>query len=385
MEYKKFLEEVKNNIKDYLPDSFKDATVQLKTVTKNNGIMLDGLTVVKPNRSANPVLYMNEFYEDMQQGLLDFDGVCQRAAEIIAQNQKKFRIQDILNPEKAKDMITFSVVGAKNNISMLQNTPHRMKDDMAIIYRVVVNQGKDGIGSAIVTEQYAKHLNLNENDLYKIAMENTPKLLPAKMNDLFEEVKKMSAAMMPNDFDMAKLDLTDVAPHLYVLTNKENLDGAAAIFYPGVQEEIYKNLKSEYYVIPSSIHETLILPKNGALLGSHELRAMVDDVNRTHVAPDEVLTDNVYEYDARSKTLTIANDERYRVNTKDIVKAGFKPTKTLVKNMESLNKSVGRNCSLKDAKELAQDAKASTITKDIAKDIVKECQVQEMTMDLPTR
>lgn len=385
MEYKKFLEEVKNNIKDYLPDSFKDATVQLKTVTKNNGIMLDGLTVVKPNRSANPVLYMNEFYEDMQQGLLDFDGVCQRAAEIIAQNQKKFRIQDILNPEKAKDMITFSVVGAKNNISMLQNTPHRMKDDMAIIYRVVVNQGKDGIGSAIVTEQYAKHLNLNENDLYKIAMENTPKLLPAKMNDLFEEVKKMSAAMMPNDFDMAKLDLTDVAPHLYVLTNKENLDGAAAIFYPGVQEEIYKNLKSEYYVIPSSVHETLILPKNGALLGSHELRAMVDDINHTHVAPDEVLTDNVYEYDARSKTLTIANDERYRVNTKDIVKAGFKPTRTLVKSMESLNKSVGRNCSLKDAKDLAQDAKASTITKDIAKDIVKECQVQEMTMDLPTR
>lgn len=385
MEYKKFLEEVKNNIKDYLPDSFKDATVQLKPVTKNNGIMLDGLTVVKPNRSANPVLYMNEFYEDMQQGLLDFDGVCQRAAEIIAQNQKKFRIQDILNPEKAKDMITFSVVGAKNNISMLQNTPHRMKDDMAIIYRVVVNQGKDGIGSAIVTEQYAKHLNLNENDLYKIAMENTPKLLPAKMNDLFEDVKKMSAAMMPNDFDMAKLDLPYGASHLYVLTNKENLDGAAAIFYPGVQEEIYKNLRSEYYVIPSSVHETLILPKNGALVGSHELRAMVDDINHTHVAPDEVLTDNVYEYDARSKTLTIANDERYRVNTKDIVKAGFKPTKTLVKNMESLNKSVGRNCSLKDAKELAQDVKASTITKDIAKDIVKECQVQEMTMDLPTR
>ncbi len=385
MEYKDFLEEVKNNIKDYLPDSFKDATVQLRSVTKNNGIVLDGLTVVKPNQSASPVLYMNEFYEYMQKGLLDFHSICQRAAETIAKNQEKFQIQDILNPEKAKDMITFSVVGAKNNISMLRNTPHRMKDDMAIIYRIIVDQGQGSVGSVTVTDELAKHLNFNENDLYKMAMENTPKLFPAKMNDLFEEVKKMTAAMMPNDFDMAKLDLTDAAPHLYILTNKENLNGAAAIFYPGVQDEIYKNLKSEYYVIPSSVHETLILPKNGALVGSHELRAMVDDVNRTHVAPDEVLTDNVYEYDARSKTLTIANDERYRVNTKDIVKAGFKPTKTLVKSMESLNKSVGKNCSLKDAKELAQDAKASTITKDIAKDIVKECQVQEMTMDLPTR
>ena len=120
-------------------------------------------------------------------------------------------------------------------------------------------------------------------------------------------------------------------------------------------------------------------------MNATELKNMVMEINGKEVSPDEVLTDSVYEYDARSKTLTIANDERYRVNTKDIVKAGFKPTKTLVKSMESLNKSVGRNCSLKDVKELAQDAKASTITKDIAKDIVKECQVQEMTMDLPTR
>ena len=140
----------------------------------------------------------------------------------------------------------------------------------------------------------------------------------------------------------------------------------------------------EYYVLPSSIHETIIVPKN-ASMNATELKNMVMEINGKEVSPDEVLTDSVYEYDARSKTLTIANDERYRVNTKDIVKAGFKPTKTLVKSMESLNKSVGRNCSLKDVKELAQDAKASTITKDIAKDIVKECQVQEMTMDLPTR
>ena len=177
--------------------------------------------------------------------------------------------------------------------------------------------------------------------------------------------------MMPEMAEMMEPNIFEDS--MYVLSNEQNIDGASALFYPGVQEEIYKHMGKEYYVLPSSIHETIIVPKN-ASMNSTELKNMVMEINGKEVSPDEVLTDSVYEYDARSKTLTIANDERYRVNTKDIVKAGFKPTKTLVKSMESLNKSVGRNCSLKDVKELAQDAKASTITKDIAKDIVKECQ-----------
>lgn len=378
MEYKDFLEEVKNNIKDYLPDSFKDATVDIQKVKKNNGVELNGLTVRKTGQKISPVLYLDQHYRNLQQGLTNIQDICKNVAEGITQNQRSFDVNDILDPEKIKDRVTFSVIGAKNNISMLQDMPHRIKDDMAMVYRIIVNQENQEVGSVKISDQLAESLNLNEKDLYNMAMENTPKLFPAQFQSMFDVLKKM----MPEMAEMMEPNIFEDS--MYVLSNEQNIDGASALFYPGVQEEIYKHMGKEYYVLPSSIHETMIVPKN-ASMNATELKNMVMELNGTKVSPDEVLTDSVYEYDARSKTLTIANDERYRVNTKDIVKAGFKPTKTLVKSMESLNKSVGRNCSLKDVKELAQDAKASTITKDIAKDIVKECQVQEMTMDLPTR
>lgn len=378
MEYKDFLEEVKNNIKDYLPDSFKDATVDIQKVKKNNGVELNGLTVRKTGQKISPVLYLDQHYRNLQQGLTNIQDICKNVAEGITQNQRSFDVNDILNPEKIKDRVTFSVIGAKNNISMLQDMPHRIKDDMAMVYRIIVNQENQEVGSVKISDQLAESLNLNEKDLYNMAMENTPKLFPAQFQSMYDVLKKM----MPEMAEMMGPNIFEDS--MYVLSNEQNIDGASALFYPGVQEEIYKHMGKEYYVLPSSIHETIIVPKN-ASMNATELKNMVMEINGKEVSPDEVLTDSVYEYDARSKTLTIANDERYRVNTKDIVKAGFKPTKTLVKSMESLNKSVGRNCSLKDVKELAQDAKASTITKDIAKDIVKECQVQEMTMDLPTR
>lgn len=378
MEYKDFLEEVKNNIKDYLPDSFKDATVDIQKVKKNNGVELNGLTVRKTGQKISPVLYLDQHYRNLQQGLTNIQDICKNVAEGITQNQRSFDVNDILDPEKIKDRVTFSVIGAKNNISMLQDMPHRIKDDMAMVYRIIVNQVNQEVGSVKISDQLAESLNLNEKDLYNMAMENTPKLFPAQFQSMFDVLKKM----MPEMAEMMEPNIFEDS--MYVLSNEQNIDGASALFYPGVQEEIYKHMGKEYYVLPSSIHETIIVPKN-ASMNATELKNMVMEINGKEVSPDEVLTDSVYEYDARSKTLTIANDERYRVNTKDIVKAGFKPTKTLVKSMESLNKSVGRNCSLKDVKELAQDAKASTITKDIAKDIVKECQVQEMTMDLPTR
>lgn len=62
MEYKDFLEEVKNNIKDYLPDSFKDATVDIQKVKKNNGVELNGLTVRKTGQKISPVLYLDQYY-----------------------------------------------------------------------------------------------------------------------------------------------------------------------------------------------------------------------------------------------------------------------------------------------------------------------------------
>lgn len=60
-------------------------------------------------------------------------------------------------------------------------------------------------------------------------------------------------------------------------------------------QEFADRVGSDVFILPSSIHETLLIPAN-ADMDTEYLRDMVRTVNRTKVAPDEILSDNVYYY-----------------------------------------------------------------------------------------
>ena len=92
---------------------------------------------------------------------------------------------------------------------------------------------------------------------------------------------------------------------LYVLTNKSRMFGAACMMYPGVFEQIVPELKGGFFVIPSSVHEVLLLsPEN--VFDREGLRALVREVNENQVEPYEVLSDNVYFYDSEKRKIGMA-------------------------------------------------------------------------------
>ena len=57
-----------------------------------------------------------------------------------------------------------------------------------------------------------------------------------------------------------------------------------------------------YYLLPSSIHEMIIVPKDGNI-SPKELGEMVRNVNETEVAREEVLSDRIYEFDKEKRQL----------------------------------------------------------------------------------
>jgi len=79
-----------------------------------------------------------------------------------------------------------------------------------------------------------------------------------------------------------------------VLSNTQEYYGASCILYPGVLEKIRNELKQDFYIIPSSVNEVIIVPSSHT--DSMHLRDMLEDVNRTIVPPDEILSDNIYRY-----------------------------------------------------------------------------------------
>ena len=58
MEYKDFVEQVKEQIQDFLPEKFADATVSVHQVVKNNDCVLDGLTIRTEESNISPTVYL---------------------------------------------------------------------------------------------------------------------------------------------------------------------------------------------------------------------------------------------------------------------------------------------------------------------------------------
>ncbi len=96
-------------------------------------------------------------------------------------------------------------------------------------------------------------------------------------------------------------------PGLLVLTTARGRLGAASLYYPGIQARIGNAVGGDYYVLPSSVHEVLILPDAGGR-SPRELAGMVRDINEREVAPGERLGNRVLEYRADLDRLRVAAD-----------------------------------------------------------------------------
>ena len=180
-------------------------------------------------------------------------------------------------------------------------------------YAVRVYTSGDGVGTITITNQLMKSMGVTAKDLDDAALNNISQeayirtgasmMLDMMVGDFSRdfgvseaEARKMLEAQMPVDDGM------------WIVTNREKINGAAVIMSPTVREQIGEVVGGDYYVLPSSIHEIIIVPKDQHD-SIRELTDMVKQVNQTCVNSDEVLSDNVYEYQIREKTLKLATDQ----------------------------------------------------------------------------
>ena len=68
MDYEQFRSEVKEHIKEFLPEKFKDSNVDINKIEKNRS-SLYGLTVHQPDINISPTVYLDTFYERMKDGV----------------------------------------------------------------------------------------------------------------------------------------------------------------------------------------------------------------------------------------------------------------------------------------------------------------------------
>lgn len=142
----------------------------------------------------------------------------------------------------------------------------------------------------------------SEAELLEHAQKNTPEEMQFFMCSLQEMLCHMIGQESNYEWDSSR------EMPLYVLTNSQGMYGASCILYDGVLEQAAEQLGSDLYVLPSSIHEVILLPAKGEGINSVKaLGEMVASVNCSgNVADEEVLSDDVYYYDRVKQQLAVA-------------------------------------------------------------------------------
>lgn len=353
MNYQKFQNLIKEQIKNYLPEEYQEARIDITTVTKNNNQKLDGLNIRFPDENICPTIYLNSLYEEYQNGR-DIEEIMEHIAKLREEHgvKRNLSVEKFLDFENIRDKIIFQVVGSASNQEQLSNMPHHIENDMAFVYRVLIQKSEEGMASTQISNAMMKQMGVNEDMLYRAAMENTPREFPVT----FCSMNEVMLNMMRRDFgelfpdDMPDNEVKDFLEEMfgdptgqgmdlpmYVLSNDRTLNGAAALFYPGVQEMVAEEMKGDYFVLPSSIHEVLIVPDGGEMK-FEELRAMVNQVNDTEVEPGDVLTGEVYSYDRENKKLMIAEERFSERDKRESIMDKLKTKGDEVKNTGSNRK-----------------------------------------------
>ena len=156
-----------------------------------------------------------------------------------------------------------------------------------------------GNGNVTVTNTHLKMWEISEEELWENIKENAPKIAPVKIQGLPDVLQRMTGC---------EDDLYPISG-IYVVSNKSECLGAGSVFYPGVLKTIADDMECDLFIIPSSIHEVLVLPDSEYGIDAHHLRSIIHEVNTSTVSDEEILSDSLYIYRSESDSVFIASDE----------------------------------------------------------------------------
>ncbi len=182
--------------------------------------------------------------------------------------------------EEIKNRICVRMLNYEHYRKELENLAHIQWEDLAITFFYVGEEGKEEDHPMPVFREDLTAWGLDCYGLLRQALLESRRLHPPIL-------RPMREILQLEDF------LPQEAVPLYVLTCKEAGYGAATMLYPGLMAEIAERLKGDLYVIPSSVHE-LILMQADQLWEPGELLSVIMEVNRTAVLPGDFLANSLY-------------------------------------------------------------------------------------------
>lgn len=299
MDFQEFTEAVLEEIRKKADGSFD---VLIRDTIKNNDVKITGIYAVARDSDIGPCVYLDEFYKEYEDGGMELGESVDEIYRLVTKylnNVPDVDVSCFLSWEPVQSNIYAKLVNAKQNKLQLETIPHRMFLDLAVVYYAVVRDKEQEIGTILIRNEHMKSWDQDEETLYQTAMCN----MRADGEANFVSMETMLKQIY-SDADIP-LDVRECNTGMYILTNSRKKFGASEILDKSTLRMIADKLGDEFIVLPSSIHETIVLPSRmGTGYGS--LADMVREVNDTEVMEEERLSYHVYVYSRDEDTLQIA-------------------------------------------------------------------------------
>lgn len=291
MNYQEFVGSVTGFLRESLPGGTR---LQLIPLEKNNGIIMDGLSVRKEGKRVAPMIYLDSYYREYLDGR-SLRGICDQILECCEDSdfEEHFDVDFFREPERVRPTVAYRLINYEKNRELLQEIPHLPFLDLAVIFYSLLMDTPVGHATVLIRNSHLELWGKNTSWLYEAAKENTEKLLPKRLVSMEDMIYELSEGKQEPEY---------AGVPMYVLTNSRKSFGAACLLYDGVLGECFRRLEESYYLIPSSVHEVILIPAS-AVGDSRELCALVQEMNRTQVRSTEVLSDTVYLYSEETRRL----------------------------------------------------------------------------------
>ena len=276
-------------VREYIRTGWwEDRQLEIRKVRKNNGVELTALLFPREDIPATPTFYLEKFYENyLDKGAGDPDAmipVIRDHYERAEDSMIPMDVEKLFDYEEMRDSIIYRLVNYEKNAEMLQDCPHIRVHDLALTFRSLVNFNETAISSALINNDQMEEWGVTREELLMDANRNTRKLFPPVIYPMYQLLEGGDE------------EEPEEEPAMYVATNPQMLFGATVLLCQDILEEFGKKTGGNFYVMPSSIHEVILVPDRDGF-DPQTLCSMVREVNETVVSEDEILSDSVYYYD----------------------------------------------------------------------------------------
>ena len=312
MNYNEFITVITEEIKTALGEA---VTVGLREVRKNNGVLLQGITLTSAQSNMSPTIYLNAFYEDFKKGK-DMEKIRDEILHIYFTSKLPMDVdmEFFLKYENVKANLFCRLINYEKNIDFLEDVPYRKHFDLAMICYFSCDHEFLKNGFITITTNHLDSWGIGEDELFETAWMNTKETYPYTYLSMESLIRQMverdvrkdlaSSNEEPEDKEeWVKFTVDEIVKgffreqknQMYILSNQGKTWGAISMLCEEALKELADELEDDLYILPSSVHEVIVIPVQSAHAKEH-LKEMVAEVNRTQVEREEVLSDHIYRY-----------------------------------------------------------------------------------------